>query len=303
MVDFSTVSSGLVYAALVFCIGIIFITRKVLVPEVKRRLSSGKGWGWIRIIGPDKHEQEDFVNLRGGRVKVGKRCYIVELGAATYKGGLGESEVPIMLKDERLLISNERLESLRTNLAEALAFKSDKTKWKPLNKEQKDSVKSQIDGFKAQIAEEAKKLQAVQKEIVTFNLDRTASTMKGKYPVFTFRYDRSEPVDFFSLFKRQVKVFKCVSCQKNNAVEVDGGGHDSASVEMEIDKALQMGSLKDALSGNFMKKYGIFIIGAGLLLAANAYFSYENYGAIKELAQHSGTVLPAMIPFFWRRRQ
>lgn len=274
--DTSIISQGLLYTLTIVLVAIFFLTRKVVIPEIKRRLRSGQGMGWVRIIGPDKHEQEDFVNLRNDFVKVGKRVFFPVLETCTYKGT--DTEIPMLvLKDKDAVSTDQELRNVRQQIAEISGLLKDKKRMKALSEEQEKALMQNLETLENIKAEREKFLKS-QVESFNYVLDRTATTMKGKYPVYTFRYDKCEPVDYFALDMSK--------------------GHDPGRVDLQIQKALTMGNLQSAIGG---KKMSWVIIVAGILLAAAAYFSYETNGMVKDLMAAKGLSPIVFSGFLWRK--
>lgn len=260
--DTGVISQGLLYTLTIVLVAVFFLTRKVVLPEIKRRLRSGQGMGWVRIIGPDKHEQEDFVNLRNDFVKVGKRVFFPVLETCTYKGT--DTEIPMLvLKDKDAVSADQDLRNIRMQIQEVEGLLKDKKKIKALTEEQQSEIGKQLETLEAAKAEREKFLKS-QVESFNYVLDRTATTMKGKYPVYTFRFDMCEPIDYFSNEQK---------------------GHDPIKVDLQIQKALTMGNLQSAIGG---KKMNWIYIVAGILLAAGAYFGYETNGLVKAIAVKNG---------------
>lgn len=219
--DYTMILGNAIYT-LFFLMAIIFVlTRKVAVPELKRRFFTGKGYAWVRIVMPDRHEQEDFVNIKKEPLRVGGRSFLLDYSAVTFKSG-GQVKMGRPPKKEKL----------------------DLKKMVEYDAEGKLKLKAET---------------PVKGAVDSYILDIEATTTRGKYPVFTFRYDKSEPIDFFALEKKV----------------------DSTKFDLMIKRALAQKNLKDVLGGN--KRLMLYIMIAAALIAAAAYFSFENNSILKDI--------------------
>ena len=193
--DFSGVLFNSVYMINFVFVMIFFLTRRALITELKRKFFTGKGYVFVRMIMPDRHEVEDFVNIKKSPIRVGDRSFLIDPSTATLKSVEESTE-----------------------------------------KEKKEKGYSSL-----------------------YRLDPASVSKKGKYPVFTFRYDSAEPINLFDIEKKM----------------------DSSYFDMVIKKALTQASIKDMLGAN--KRIIMFLMGAAIAAAAAAYFSYESYTMMQDL--------------------
>ncbi len=212
---------------------VLALTYKDVMLSIKVKLFHKKGHGFIRMVMPDRQEHLDFVDLKAGTFKLFGKRYVVDVTAGTFMAA--ESEVLTRTKKKQ-----RRIIQLMMGVANKFRVKD----------EVEEAAKREI----------LKKLDAVLKARSRgeYLIDLEAITMKGKYPVFTYRWDRSEPIDLM---------------KANKTVDPD-------MFEAAVIKAKAQGSILDVVGQN--KKLIYILLGIAVGVAASAYFSYEVFIAVQD---------------------
>lgn len=148
--------------------------RKEIMIGIKRRFFTGKGYAYIRMWMPDRHESEDFVNLRKEPFMIMGRAYVIDVERGTFRPDISEDERNDIEKKNAFL-----------RLVQQVVFK--------INPAKKEEFEEKVRFWK-KIEQYSRTLGKGE-----YGLDLKSVTYKGKYPVFNYRWDRAEPIDPYDL--------------------------------------------------------------------------------------------------------
>lgn len=238
------VSSDLVYEQAKFFLyvmggllfALFFMLRKEVSLILREKMRSGKGYGYIRMLMPDRQEKMFFVNLKNGVFDMFDRTYMVDVASGTFRPTL-------INKDDK---KEKSFFKLFRGVADKLKSRN------PEDEEIKQRILEDID----------KNLKSRSSGAYKMNLE--AITFKGKAPVYTYLWDRSEPVDLYDMQK----------------------SYDSATFNAAIIRAKAVSGMKDFLAQN--KRLTYILFGTAIAALAAAYFAYETNQAIAMLAAAGG---------------
>jgi len=266
------------YTVSVISLFMFMIERNVLITDLKRRFFAGRNKLFVRIIGPNKREVEAFVNFKDDYLKIGSRVYVKNHEKQTLKDG----SLPFDCPSRLVPLTADVWKDIKASLKAGEIWKG--------------NVHTKIDAN-------------------GYVLDEQKSTYKGKYPVFTYRYDNPEPLDLFEEYREipmpeeslvipgKPMIVTCSSCNAENKIQIPDTEFttpqrtvnvfgpkpiDNSLYDIIIQKVYGLGKLKDKLKSNQMLTY--FLIGAIAAAAVAAYFGYMNYTTLQKLVQ-GGTAL------------
>lgn len=269
---------GMISYVVSVCSMVLFIVeRQVISVDLKRKFMAGRNKFFIRIVGPNKREQEAFVNFKEDYLKIGNRIYVKNHETQTTKEGTLPGDSPAKLVPYTKAVEAEITAALKAGTLK------------------KGNIYTKLNDE-------------------GYVLDEMKSTYKGKYPVFTYRYDNPEPRDLFEE-KREIVIpgdefvvqgqalkAKCAACNAEVDVQVPDATMktpdkkfdvlspkpvDNNYYDLIIQKAYSLGKIKEAGKGlNLNPK--MLIIGA--IVIGIAYYLYTQQGA------GHGTIIKAVVP-------
>lgn len=253
MESLTLVSYGL---TMVFVL-IFAMTRGAVMLELKRKFFTGKGYAYIGLIGVDKRLQIAFINMKADYFKIGKRVFVKNGSKSVLMPGGDIVESPAKLVP--YVVKNG--ENAPSKKVFDIAAKKDGNIRETVND----------DGYV---------------------LDMESAVYSGKYPMFFFRYDNPEPVDFF-LTKKSVTTQVSTLCPNEackTAITLEVPVEvpiprpvDSEYYDIIIQKAKSLGSLKNAMGGDRNLKILILIaVGAA---AVAAWYGMQNNTALQALVK------------------
>ncbi len=226
-------TTSIIYFLMVLFGLILVLTYQDVMLSLKVKLFHKKGHGYIRMLMPDRQEKMNFVDLKQGTFTLFGKRYMVDVATGTFMASETEALTRTKKKQRRII---------QFMMGLAKKFKT-------------------VD----EVEEEAKKeiLRKLDKVLRArsrgeYLIDLESITMKGKYPVFTYRWDRSEPIDLMNT----------------------GRKFDPEMFNAAVIKAKAQGSILDMVAQN--KKLIYILLGIAAGVAASAYFSYEVFITLQD---------------------